>query len=138
MRPRDDPTAIAAPRHRRRERRPLLGSAAAGVGGELLNAGGVERADLLGDVLGVVLDPAQQGGAPGVLPGQAEKVEPGRCRYPPLVNEAAVLIKHLGIDPGVVDSEAGGPDDAADVELRAVREGHGRTVGVDRPRVSSR
>ena len=46
---------------------------------------GAPGADLLGHVLGVVLDEAEQRRASGVLPGQAEEIQPGRLGYAALV-----------------------------------------------------
>ena len=78
--------------------------------------------DLVRDVLCVVLDPAEQRGASGVLPGQAEEIEPRRLRHAAPMHDATVPVEDRGINPRVVGPEARGPDDATDLELRAVAE----------------
>ena len=51
--------------------------------------GGPTRIDLLGDVPGIVRDPAEQRRAPGVLPGEPQEVEPGRLRDATTVHDPA-------------------------------------------------
>ena len=78
-------------------------------------AGGSEirvaaRAISRGDVLRVVLHPAQEGGAAGVLPGQAEEVETGHGGDAAAVLDAPVLVEDRRLNEGVIEREAGGPD----------------------------
>src|SRR3954447_15083698 len=94
-----------------------------------------EGVDLLGEVIGVVLDEAEQRRAPGVLPGQPEEVDPRRAGHAALVYDAAAFVEHRHVDPGVVAAEAGRPDDTPNVELAGVAESHRRAGGVDRPAV---
>ena len=49
--------------------------------------------DLLGDELGIVLDPADQRRAPGVLPGQTKEVEAGASGDASAVSEAAIRVE---------------------------------------------
>src|SRR6185436_11162046 len=72
--------------------------------------------DLLRDELGVVLHPADQRGAAGVLPGEAEEVEAGDLRDAAAVDELAVGARDGQVDPGLVERVAGRPDDGGDVE----------------------
>ena len=83
----------------------LLGDVIARLGGSTRR----RAVDLLCDVLGVVLDPAEQSRASGVLPGQAEEVEAGRLRHAAPVHDAAVLVEHRDVDPRVVDAESRWP-----------------------------
>src|SRR3954451_14036107 len=89
------------------------------------------RADLLGQVLGVVLDEAEQGRASGVLPGQADEVQAGRFGDAALVYHRALRVEHRHIDPGVVEPESGGPDGALHVELGVIAERDRRAGGVE-------
>ena len=100
-----------------------------------LGALAASRADLLRQVLGVVLDEAEQRRAAGVLPGQAEEVEAGRLGHAAPVHDRAALVEYRHVDPGVVEPEAGRPDHRADVELGAVAERHRRAGGLEGPRV---
>src|SRR3954466_11169127 len=81
-----------------------------------------EGVDLLGEVIGVVLDEAEQRRAPGVLPGQPEEVEPRRAGHAALVYDAAAFVEDRDVNPRVVAAEAGRPDHAPNVELAAVAE----------------
>src|SRR5215212_1800776 len=92
-------------------------------------------ADLLSQVLGVVLDEAEQRRASGVLPGQADEVEPGRFGHAALVHDRALSIEYRHVDPGVVEAEASGPNHRADVQLGVVAELHRRAGGVKGPSV---
>jgi len=83
------------------------------------------------DVLGVILDPAEQRRAPGVLPGQSKEVEARRRRDAAPVHQAAVLVEHRRVDPRVVEAKAGRPYDNANVEFRPVIEAHRRSGAVD-------
>src|SRR6185436_18943851 len=94
-----------------------------------------ERADLAGDVLGVVLHPSEQRRAARVLPGQPEEIETGRLRDAAPVHRPPALVEHGDLDPRVVRPEAGGPDDRLDVDARAVVEPNGRPGGPDGPPV---
>ena len=66
---------------------------------------------------GVVLDPAHQRRAAGVLPGQAEEVEAGDVGDAAAMAQAPVLVEDGQLDPRVVGAEAGRPDDGVDLEL---------------------
>jgi hypothetical protein len=58
----------------------------------------------------VVAYPAEQGGAAGVLPGQAEHIQAGRGRHAPLVHDASLAVLRLwDVDPRVVHREPGWP-----------------------------
>src|SRR5215207_7565699 len=106
------------------------------VGGQsAITRGWPEGPDPLCDVLGVILDPAQKRRAARVLPGQPEEVEPGRLSDTALVDDAAGVIEDRGVDPGMVDSEPGGPHDGGDVDLGLIFEPDGRAVGAQRPSV---
>src|SRR3954453_5348512 len=87
--------------------------------------------DLVGEVGGVVGDEAEQCRAAGVLPGQAEEVQPGYVGDPAPVHHAAVRCHAGDGDPGLVGPVAGGPDDDRDVEAAAVGESGGVPLGVD-------
>src|SRR5689334_5515139 len=68
-------------------------------------AGGLglrEGIDLLGDELGVVLDPAEKGRAARVLPGETEEVEPRHVGHASPVTDDAVRICDEKLDPGVI------------------------------------
>src|SRR3954453_21432622 len=93
------------------------------------------RADLPGQVLGVVLDEAEQGRAPGVLPGQADEVQAGRFGDAALVHDRALGIEYRHVDPGVIEPEPGGPDYALNVELAVLAESHRCVLGVESPLV---
>jgi hypothetical protein len=64
---------------------------------------GAGRGDLSREVLGIVLDPAQQRRAARVLPRQTEEVQAGRSRNAALMDKAAVVTEHrqlhVGFDP---------------------------------------
>src|SRR5215216_4657906 len=87
--------------------------------------------DLLGDELGVFLDPSNQGGAAGVLPRKPEKVEPGDVRHTAAVTETAVLIEDRKVDPGVVGAVPRGPEDCVNLQLASVLEARGASARVD-------
>ena len=53
--------------------------------------GGLVVDDVLGEVGGVVVDEAEQCGAAGVLPGQAEEVQPGHVGDAAPVDDASVV-----------------------------------------------
>ena len=91
--------------------------------------------DPLGDVLGVVLDPADQRRAARVLPGEAEEVEAGDIGDAAAVAQAPVLVEDRQLDPGVVGAIARRPDDGVDLELAAVFEANRVPVGVDDARL---
>ena len=80
--------------------------------------------DLLGDELGVILDPAEQRRAPGVLPAQSQEVEAGRLGHAAPVLQVPVSVEHGCVDERVIDPEPGRPHDRAHVELCAVGEAH--------------
>src|SRR5918999_6018061 len=92
---------------------------------------GPEGGDLVRDIGRVVLDPAQQRRAPGVLPQLPEEVEAGRRRHAAPVHGPAVFIEHWDVYPRVIDSEAGCPDDAADVQVGSVSEADGGSRRTD-------
>src|SRR5215217_8471285 len=94
----------------------------------------LERRDLLGDELSIVLDPADQRRAPRVLPGQAKVVEAGRVRHPATVAQAAIGVENGKVDPGVVGPVPRRPDDGVDLYLASVLEAHCPAVGVDNAR----
>ena len=83
---------------------------------------------MLREILRVVLDPAEQGRPPGVLPGQAEEVQAGdigdaaQVDYAPVTDDA-------GVYPGVVRAVTGGPDHDAGVQAAAVGEPDGAQAG---------
>src|SRR5436190_5879954 len=89
-------------------------------------------ADLLCQVLGVVLDETEQGRAPGVLPRQANEIETRRLGHPANVHDTTSLVEHGHVDPRVIQPEAGCPDHGANVERGGVAEGYGRAAGVNR------
>src|SRR5436190_23122776 len=70
--------------------------------------------DLLGYECGVVPDEAEQRGTAGVLPLQAEHVQPGHLGHAAAVLDTAVEIGEWQVDPAVVAGEPAGPDDALD------------------------
>ncbi len=76
--------------------------------------------------------------AAGVLPGQAEEVEPGDVGDAAAVAQAPVGVEDRRLDPGVVGPVAGRPDDGVDLELAAVREADRAPVGVDDARLRAR
>src|SRR6188474_1721819 len=57
--------------------------------------------DPLRDELGIVLHPADERGATGVLPGEAEEIEAGNVCDPASVDELAVGVSDRKLDPGV-------------------------------------
>ena len=94
-----------------------------------------EGLDLIGDVRGVISDPADQRRASGVLPRQSEEVEARGVGHPAAVNDAVPVVEDRCVDPRVIVAEAGGPDHGADVELASVAETDGAPRSVDRPRM---
>src|SRR6187200_2667659 len=74
--------------------------------------------DLLRDELGVFLHPADERGAAGVLPGEAEEVKAGDVRDAAAVDEFAVRARNGQVDPGVVERVTRRPDDCGDIERR--------------------
>src|SRR2546430_7939112 len=90
--------------------------------------------DLPGQECRVTADPAEQGGAAGVLPGEAEHVQAGRGRHAPLVHDVSLIVFRLvDVDPRVVRHEPGGPHDGVEVRGAAVGEGHGLPGRARRP-----
>ena len=82
----------------------------------------------------VVADEAQQGRAAGVLPWQAEEVQPWHVGDATAVQDPAVA-QHAGdVDPGVVGPIAGRPDHDGDVPAAAVGEPRRAAGGRDQPR----
>src|SRR5438034_11665488 len=67
--------------------------------------------DSLGDVLRIILHPADQSGAARVLPRETEEVETRDVGYPATVAKPSTLVKGRQIDPGVVGPIPGRPDD---------------------------
>src|SRR5579884_3999628 len=101
-------------------------------------AGGLnlrERIDLFGDELGVVLDPAKEGRAARVLPGETEEIKTRHVGHASPVIDGAVLIRDGKLDPGAIRLISGRPDDGVDVELAAVGEADCAARGGDRPRL---
>src|SRR5690242_16860133 len=79
-------------------------------------AGGLnlrERIDLFGDELGVVLDPAKEGRAARVLPGETEEIEtPDIGHASPMTDGARALrIRDGKLDPGVIRPVSSRPND---------------------------
>src|SRR5581483_6987380 len=99
-------------------------------------AGGLnlrERIDLFGDELGVVLDPAKEGGAARVLPGETEEIETRHVGHASTVTDGALRIRVGKLDPGVIQLVSGRPYDGIDLELAAVGETNRAAGGGDRP-----
>jgi len=69
-----------------------------------------------------------------VLPGEAEEVEAGHVGDAATVAQAAALVEDRQLDPRVVRSVTGRPDDGVDLAVAAVLEAHPATVGVNRAR----
>src|SRR4051812_204381 len=80
--------------------------------------------DPAGYELSVVLDEAEQRRAARVLPLQAERVEPRDLGHAAALPDAALVVGERQVKPAVVVAEAGGPDDAVDIELTSVGERH--------------
>src|SRR4029453_1103700 len=95
----------------------------------------LELGDLSGNELGVVLDPADQGGAARVLPCQSKEVEAGYLGYPAAVPEPAVGIEDRKMDPGVVRAVSGCPEDCIYLELASILEPDRPSVRVDATRL---
>ena len=110
------------------------GSETRSSGSSSCSRGGCVLRDLVGDVLRVVFDPAEQRGASGVLPGHAEEVEAGRGCHAARVDDCSVVAEDGGIDVGVVDAEPRRPDHGPGVERRSVGERDRRSGGGSRPR----
>ena len=87
--------------------------------------------DLPGDELGIVLDPADQRRAPGVLPGQTKEVEAGGVGDASTVSEPPVRVEDGEVDPGVIGPVPGCPDDGVDLQLAPVLEAHGPALDAD-------
>src|SRR5215211_7928423 len=90
--------------------------------------------DALGDELGVIFHPADQGGSPRVLPGEAEEIEPGDVGDAASVAQAAIVIDDGQVDPRVVSAVTGRPDDGVDLELATVIEAQRVAVSIYRAR----
>jgi hypothetical protein len=90
------------------------------LGGRGLGGPGV-GGDVPGEVGGVVVDETEQRRATGVLPGQAEEIQPGDLEDPALVNHLAVADHARDADPGVVGAEAGRPDNDAGLQRGSLR-----------------
>src|SRR5215203_3573834 len=104
-----------------------VGKLSLAMGGRSFGCWGGGRSalgDPLCDELGVVLHPADEGGAARVLPGKAEEIEAGNVRDPATVDELAAVIRDRKVDPGVVEPVASRPDGCGHVEGRAVLEDH--------------
>src|SRR5947209_4763423 len=80
----------------------------------------VEGLDLLGDIGGVIPNPADQRGASGVLPGQSEEIQAGGIGHAAAMNDTVVIVEDRRVDPGVIGAEPGGPQYGVRVELAAV------------------
>ena len=64
--------------------------------------------DVVGDMGGVGADEAQQRRSPGVLPGQADEVQPGDRADPALVNRCAAGVHDAAdVEHGVVGAVSG-------------------------------
>ena len=103
----------------------LVGSATSGLG----DVGGA--GELVGDVLGVAADEPQQCRAAGALPRLAEDHEPSNSGTPLVVAQLPVGGGDIGIDPGEVGLETGGPHDGVDAGGAAVGERGGGSLGGD-------
>src|SRR5947209_2283997 len=95
----------------------------------------VERVDLIGDIRGVVSDPADQRRASGVLPRQSEEVETPGIGHPATVHEPLPIIEDRRVDPRVIVPEPSGPDHRAHIQLTSVVEPDRPPGGFDRPRM---
>src|SRR4051794_6558012 len=93
--------------------------------------------DLVGDELCVVGDEAEERRATGVLPGEAEEVEPRNLADAATVAQAPLLVVPRQLHPRVVGPVAGRPDHGVEIELAAAGEAHDATVGGNRPRMHS-
>src|ERR1043166_8331042 len=92
------------------------------------SAGGLplrERVDPLGDELGVVLDPAEEGRAARVLPREAEEVKARYVGHAAPMTNATVRIRNRKLDPGVIRAVPGRPNHRVDLELAAVGKADG-------------
>src|SRR5947209_13395361 len=101
---------------------PLESSRADDFGGRRAGSAYVDGLDLIGDIRGVVPDPADERRASGVLPRHSEEVEARRVGHTAAVNDAALIIEDRSVDPRVIVAEAGGPVHRAHVELGSVAE----------------
>ena len=79
---------------------------------------------MVGDVLGVVLDRAQQRRTARVLPRHPEEVQPRRFGYAALMHQPAVRVEDGQLHERVIELEAGRPDDRAGTQPTAVAKAH--------------
>ena len=90
--------------------------------------------DAIGEEGSVLVHEPEQGRAAGVLPGQAQEVQPGHLGDPATVDDVA-FPHHLGeVEPAVVRAVAGRPHHHPDVLQQAVvGEAGGPAVGIHQP-----
>src|SRR5581483_494873 len=101
-------------------------------------AGGLnlrERIDLFGDELGVFLDPAKEGRAARVLPGETEEIETRHVRHASPVTDGTLRIRDGKLEPGAIRLVSGRPNDGIDLDLAAVGETNRAAGGRNRPRL---
>ena len=91
--------------------------------------------DAFRDELGVVLHPTEKCRAARVLPVQAQEEQPRIVGDTASMTNPAVLAEHRNVDPVVIGSVAGCPDDAIDLEFASIREGHRTARSADDSRL---
>src|SRR5947209_110705 len=97
--------------------------------------GHAEAVDLIGDVGGVVPDPADQRRASGVLPRQAEEVQAWGVGHSAAMNDTLPVVEDRRLDPRVIVPEAGGPDHDAHIQIVSVAETNHAPGTSNRPRM---
>ena len=82
------------------------------------------RSEVAGEVLhqvsGIILNTIDEAGLATPEDGLTESVESGRSHDPSVVTQGAFPIEDGHVEPTVVRTEAGGPDDRADLAAREV------------------